>query len=319
MESLIQEFYHLFTVAGFLALINIIIIDIVMSGDNAIIIGMATRNLPDKLRKKAIFVWIVLATIMRICFAFFATFLLTVTGLKFAWGILLLYVVWKFYKELRVGSHHAEEKKSVKEIWFLSAIYTIIIADVSMSLDNVLAVAGASHGNIVTLGIGLIFSIILMAFASNFIAKKLNDFPIIQWIWLLVILFVAIEMMISGTPEIETKIQMKNLLPFFIFWVSALFVILHQKYVTSVNEEKIRNYMQDNYLKVILSFLFIVLIFVNLWSSITFYITSHHVVLYVINFILLFLFLEVVTIFRYRRQPKKGGKIEKFKKLLWKK
>lgn len=123
-------------------------------------------------------------------------------------------------------------------------------------------------------------------------------------------------MMISGTPEIESKIQIKNLLPFFIFAVSALFVFLHQKYITTVNEEKIRNYMQDNYLKVVLSFLFVVLIFVNLGENIVAYISSHHVVMYSINFILLFIFLEVVTIFRYRRVPKKVGKLEKIKSLL---
>lgn len=320
MDHLLPDFWNLFTVAWGLALLNIIIIDIVMSWDNAIIIGMATRNLPEKLRKKAILVWIFLATVMRIWFAFFATFLLTVTGLKFAWGILLLYVVWKFYKELRTGSgHHEDTTKSKKEIGFAAAIYTIIIADVSMSLDNVLAVAGASHGNVVTLGIWLIFSIILMAFASNAIAKSLNKYPIIQWVWLLVILFVAIEMLITGTPEIESKIQVKNLFPFFIFAASALFIVLHQKYVTSVNEEKIKAYMQDNYLKIILSFLFVVLLFVNMWDTISAYIASHHVWLYAINFILLFVFLEVVTIFRFKKKHKPLTKIEKIKNLLWKK
>lgn len=320
MTTLLPDFWHLFTVAWGLALLNIIIIDIVMSWDNAIIIWMATRNLPDKLRKKAILVWIFLATLFRILFAFFATILLTITWLKFAGWILLLYVVWKFYKELRTGSTHNEEHiKWAKEIWFAAAIYTIIIADVSMSLDNVLAVAWASHGNIVTLWIWLVFSIILMAFASNAIAKNLNKYPIIQWVWLLVILFVAIEMLITGTPEIESKFQIKNLLPFFIFATSLLFIFLHQKYITSVNEAKIKEYMQNNYLKIILSFLLFVLLFINLWDKISAYINTHHVLSYVVNFILMFIFLEIVTIFRFNKKQKPATKTEKIKKFLWKK
>ncbi|NDK08069.1 YjbE family putative metal transport protein [Candidatus Gracilibacteria bacterium] len=302
MQNLTQEFAHLLTVPGLLALVNIIIIDIVMSGDNAIVIGMATRNLTGKTRKKAIFVGIALATVMRICFAFFATYLLTVTGLRFAGGILLLYVVWKFYKELRTGEAHHEEGNKLKEIGFWSAIYTIIIADVSMSLDNVLAVAGASHGNVVTLGIGLVFSIMLMAFASNYIAKKLNDYPIIQWIGLLVILFVAIEMLIKGTPDIENTIKVDNLFPFFIFMASSFFVILHQKYFTAISELQVKNFINNNFLKIIISFLLLILLFVNLGETIVGYINHHIAFLYFINLIILFLFLEVIGILKSKRK-----------------
>lgn len=303
MEQIIQDFWYIFTIAWALALLNIIIIDIVMSWDNAIVIWMATRNLPEKLRKKAIMVWIVLATLMRIGFALFATILLNMTWLRFAWWILLLYVVWKFYKELRNGWEHHEENltKKVKEVWFASAIWTIIIADVSMSLDNVLAVAGASHGNIVTLGIWLVFSILLMAFASNYIAKKLWDYPIISWIWLLVILFVAIEMLIAGTPDIEKTIKIDNLFPFFIFAASMVFVFLHQKYVKALEEEKIKKFIEKNYSKIILSFLFVIFLFVNLWESINNYINSHSVFLYFTNFILLFVFLEFINLFKTKK------------------
>ncbi|MDD5770440.1 MAG: TerC family protein [Candidatus Gracilibacteria bacterium] len=297
-----QDFFNIFTISGLLALVNIIIIDIVMSGDNAIVIGMATRNLPDKLRKKAILVGIFLATIMRIGFALFATILLNMTGLRFAGGVLLLYVVWKFYKELRIGgNNHEENNKQTKNIGFMAAIYTIIIADVSMSLDNVLAVAGASHGNIITLGIGLVFSIILMAFASNYIAKSLNKYPIIQWIGLLVILFVAIEMLIKGTPDIENKIQITNLFPFFIFIASMFFVFLHQKYIKPINEEKIKLFTQNNYSKIIISFLGITFLFINLGDKITYFINQHEVFLYFINFIILFIFLEIVSIFKTKK------------------
>lgn len=302
MQNLTQEFTHLLTVPWLLALVNIIIIDIVMSWDNAIVIWMATRNLTWKTRKKAIFVGIALATVMRICFAFFATYLLTVTWLRFAWWILLLYVVWKFYKELRIWEAHHEEGNKVKEIWFWSAIYTIIIADVSMSLDNVLAVAWASHGNVVTLWIWLIFSIMLMAFASNYIARKLNDYPIIQWIWLLVILFVAIEMLIKWTPDIENTIHINNLFPFFIFAASTFFVILHQKYFSAISELKVKEFIDKNFLKIIISFLLLILLFVNLWETIVGYINHHIAFLYFINLIILFVFLEVIGILKTKRK-----------------
>ncbi len=303
MENLSQEFLHLFTVSWALALVNIIIIDIVMSWDNAIVIWMATRNLNLKLRKKAIFIGITLATIMRICFAFFATYLLTVTWLRFAWWILLLYVVWKFYKELRSWDwHHEWVWSTIKEATLMSSIYTIIIADFSMSLDNVLAVAWASHGNVVTLWIWLIFSIILMAFASNYIARKLNDYPIIQWVWLLVILFVAIEMLIKWAPDIEKEIHISNFFPLFILIASIFFIFMHQKYIKPINEDNIKTAIANNYLKIIIIFLWIILLFVNLWSTITTYINFHEAILYFINLIILFILLELVNILKLKRK-----------------
>lgn len=303
MEHIITDFWHLFTAAGFLALVNIIIIDIVMSGDNAIVIGMATKNLPEHLRKKAIMVWIVLATLLRIVFALFATVLLQISWLRFAGWVLLLYVVWKFYKELRTGGDHHDDSVSwkVKQISFASAIWTLVIADVSMSLDNVLAVAGASHGNIVTLGIWLVVSILLMAFASNYIAKKLNDFPIIQWVGLLVILFVAIEMLIKWTPDIEQTIQITNLLPFFIFAISLLFIFLHQKYMKALDTAKIQIFLQKHYLKIFSLFFLIMFLMINIWDIIIWYLQSHQVFIYSANFIILFLFLEVVSLLRNKK------------------
>lgn len=116
-----------------------------------------------------------------------------IPGLEFLGAILLLYVVWKFYREIRAHEHHEEHGKSATG--FREAIKTIIIADVAMSLDNVLAVAGASHGNVVNLGIGLIISIILMVVASGWIARKLEQYPSIQWLGLFIILFTALEML----------------------------------------------------------------------------------------------------------------------------
>ena len=119
--------------------------------------------------------------------------MLQVPGLEFLGAILLLYVVWKFYREIRAHENSGEHGKSATG--FSEAIKTIIIADVAMSLDNVLAVAGASHGNVVNLGLGLIISIILMVVASGWIAKKLEQYPSIQWLGLFIILFTALEML----------------------------------------------------------------------------------------------------------------------------
>lgn len=300
MDNIIKWFMELTTIAWMLALLNIIIIDIIMSWDNAIIIWMATRNLPEKMRKKAIFVWIILATILRIILAFFAVYLLQVVGIRFAWWILLLYVVWKFYKELRNWESNHEEDKNKKEIWFASAIYTIIIADVSMSLDNVLAVAWAAHWNIVTLGIWLVFSIILMAFASNYIAKNLWKYPQIQWVWLLVILFVAIEMMINWVSQIEETISIWNLLPLIILIISITFIVLHQKKIIAPNEEKIKSFLERNYISIFMWFLITIMIFISIWDIISTYIKSHDALFLAIFFIFLLLFLELVSLMKKR-------------------
>lgn len=221
-SHLADEFTHLFTSEWLLALLNILVIDIVMSWDNAIVIGMATNKLPPEQRKKAIAIWIVLATLLRIIFAISAVWLMKIIGIQLVWGLLLLYVVWKFYTEIRKGSHaqHHETEKNPNSL--SQAIMLIILADVSMSLDNVLAVAWAAKENVVVLWIGLVFSIMLMAFASNFIAKKLNDYPQIQWVWLLVILFVAIEMMLHWTEKIWTSLN----LPVMNFFGILIFLIL---------------------------------------------------------------------------------------------
>ncbi|MDD5213177.1 MAG: TerC family protein [Candidatus Gracilibacteria bacterium] len=299
MDNIINGLGNLLSVSGLLALLNIIIIDIVMSGDNAIIIGMATRNLPLKIRKKAIMIGILLATIMRIVLAFFAVYLLGIIGLKLAGGVLLLYVVWKFYSELRNGNYeHNEQGISKTDIGFMSAIYTIIIADLSMSLDNVLAVAGAAHGNILTLGIGLVISIILMAFASNYIAKNLNKYPQIQWVGLLVILFVAIEMMITGTEQLEKSISISNLLPFVIFIISSLFIVLYQKKIVVLEEVKIKNFLDKHYIKVFMGFIISTIILLAIGDIVTNFLKNHEAIFLAILFILLGFFLEFINLIK---------------------
>ena len=192
IETLIHDFEYIFTIAWIIALLKIIMIDIVLSWDNAIVIGMATAKLPEHLRKKAITLGIVAATVLRIFFAAITVYLLMIPWLHFIGWVLLLWICYKFFKDLK---HHADQEVHIKaKNTYAGAILTIILADVSMSLDNVLAVAGASNENIVILWVWLIFSILLMAFAANYIAKKIHRYPIIAWIGLWVIFYVALEM-----------------------------------------------------------------------------------------------------------------------------
>lgn len=301
MNDLINWLQWLTTIAWLLALLNIIIIDIVMSWDNAIIIWMATKDLPAKIRKKAILIWILLATILRIVLAFFAVFLLQMVWLKLAGWVLLLYVVWKFYKELRNWDSDHNGIKTNVDIWFLSAIYTIIIADLSMSLDNVLAVAWAAHGNVVTLWIWLVVSIILMAFASNYIAKSLNKYPQIQWTGLVVILFVAIEMMMTWTHEVEKSIAIANLLPFVIFVISASFIVLYQKKIVVLEETKIKSFLDKHYIKLFMWWIMMTMVFLSIWDIITNFLKNHESIFLAIIFILLWLFLELINLVKIKR------------------
>jgi len=228
MENLSLHFQELFTLSGALALGNIILIDLVMSGDNAVLIGMATKNLTGTTRKKAILFWVILATVLRIILATFAVLLLEIKGVSFAGWILLLWVVWKFYRDVRFPSGHYEESsKGVSGFW--AAIGTIVLADLSMSLDNVLAVAWAANENLVFLGIGLVVSIALMALASSLIAKYLDRFPIIQWLGLLVILFVAFRMVVEGGETLIKETHSFYWMPVFmaILWGAFVFVQQH--------------------------------------------------------------------------------------------
>lgn len=310
--NLVQEFQNLMTPAWFAILINLLLIDVVMSWDNAILIGMATKWLEPVNRRKAILLGIALATVLRISFSFFAVFLLSVFWIKLAGGLLLLYVVWKFYKEMRTwGAHHEDIKTKAT---LMGAIYMIVMADFSMSLDNVLAVAGASHGNILALGIGLIASIILMAFASNIIASYLDKYPQIQWVGLLAILTVAMWMVYEGVIDINGHITQFNVLPMVVFIVGTIFVVLQQKYIPPLAEEKIQNWMHSNYMAVISGFLILSLLSIFFWDTIKAYIFSHVAILYTVLIIFLFVILEMFSL--SKKAKKQHSMIEKVKSLL---
>lgn len=211
---------EIFTYEGFVALMQVIGIDLVLAGDNAIVIGLAAAGLPKEQRARAILVGIGAATIMRIGFALITTQLLAIVGLLLAGGILLLWVCWKMWQELRAGAHEhdieAMEALSNEDLdadgavaddapkkTFAQAAWQIVIADVSMSLDNVLAVAGAAKDHPTVLIIGLALSIAMMGLAASFIAKLLNKHRWIAFVGLAIIVYVALKMMWEGWHEVQ--------------------------------------------------------------------------------------------------------------------
>lgn len=208
-----EEAQHLVSIdwyrQNFVALVNIIMIDLVLAGDNAIIVGLAASRVPKEIRSKVIFWGIAAAVVLRIIFAAITVQLLAVIGLTLAGGILLLWVCWKMYLQITTGSHHGDvapgEPTPNGELGFWSAVGLITLADVSMSLDNVLAVAGASKGSTLVLVLGLAVAIILMAVASHYIAALLVKYPWITWIGLLIILWVALGMVYQGSHEVTCK------------------------------------------------------------------------------------------------------------------
>ena len=186
-------FAELFTPEQLAILGQIILIDLVLAGDNAIIIGMVASKFPLEQRKKIIFWGIGGAVILRIILTLLTAYLLQITGLRLLGGLLLLYIVYKLYKDVIKGSDH-EEDINVDNSSFLKAIWTILLADFTMSLDNVLGVAGAAGDHYKLLIFGLVLSIVLMAFAATLISNWIKKYKWIAWAGLLAILVVAIEL-----------------------------------------------------------------------------------------------------------------------------
>ncbi len=195
------------------ALFQVVMIDLVLAGDNAIVIGLAAAGLPEGQRKKAILIGIVAATALRIGFASITVQLLQIIGLLLAGGVLLLWVCWKMWRELHT-SHHQPKMQSLSSASTMDAsagshqktlsqaVWQITIADVSMSLDNVLAVAGAAREHPMILIFGLALSIALMGFAANYIARLLEKHRWVAYVGLVIILYVALHMCYRGALEV---------------------------------------------------------------------------------------------------------------------
>jgi YjbE family integral membrane protein len=176
---------------------QIVFIDLVLAGDNAIIIGMVASQFPVDQRKKIIFWGIGAAVILRIIFTLLTAYLLQITGLRLVGGILLLYICYKLYEDVIKNNSNDSENIKVDNSSFIKAVTTVILADVTMSLDNVLGVAGAARDHYILLIFGLALSIILMATAASLISKWIKKYRWIGWIGLIAILVVAIELIYS--------------------------------------------------------------------------------------------------------------------------
>ena len=187
------------------ALLSVVIIDVVLAGDNAIVVGMAAAGLPRERRRRVILIGIGAATVLRIGLASIAVSLLAIIGLTLAGGVLLLWVAWKLFRELRQhqdgaacgGARHSPPPKS-----FAQAVWQVVLADVSMSLDNVLAVAGTARDHFWVLAVGLLLSVALMGLASNLVARLLARYRWIAWIGLAIVTAVALRMIYDGSTEV---------------------------------------------------------------------------------------------------------------------
>ena len=173
---------------------QIVFIDLILAGDNAIIIGMVASKFPPEQRKKIIFWGIGGAVILRILLTLITAYLLQITGLRLIGGLLLLYIVYKLYVDVIRNSQNDEENIKVDSSSMLKAIWTVLLADFTMSLDNVLGVAGAAKDHYFLLVFGLVLSIILMATAATLISRWIKEYKWIAWVGLFAILFVAIDL-----------------------------------------------------------------------------------------------------------------------------
>jgi YjbE family integral membrane protein len=220
LETFVPDWLSLWFSQNWVSLLNVIMIDVVLAGDNAIVVGLAASQVAPQLRSRVIFWGIAGAVVLRIAFAGVTTQLLQIIGIMLAGGLLLLWVCWKMYRQILQHSHQTGhslgaaavttgDAHGMNEARLLSssaAIWQIVLADVSMSLDNVLAVAGAAKGNTAVLVIGLAVAVVLMAAASRFIASLLSRFPLIMWVGLAIILYVAIDMILDGAQDVSCKI-----------------------------------------------------------------------------------------------------------------
>ena len=217
--NILHDFSNLSDPAALAAFGSVLMIDLVLAGDNAIVVGALAAGLPADQRKKVILIGIGAALVLRIFFALIVTWLMGIVGLIFAGGLLLLWVSWKFWREIRSGAHtpgseeiEGDEQSGLKSAKsFAGAAWAVAVADVSMSLDNVLAVAGAAREHPGILVVGLLLSVALMGLAANLIARIIDRHRWIAYIGLAVILFVAGRMIYEGWTGTEDTLGIASL------------------------------------------------------------------------------------------------------------
>ena len=215
---IVSDFSNITSPTAMAAFLQVLMIDVVLAGDNAIVVGALAAGLPAAQRKKVIALGVLAALVLRVVFALTVTWLLGIVGLVLAVGILLLWVAWRMYRDIK--GHSASESPGSPEIEgdehsgitasksFAAAAWSVAIADVSMSLDNVLAVAGAARDHPGILIVGLIVAVALMGIAANLIAKYIERYRWIGWVGLTVILYVAAKMIWDGTHEVVPLLTM---------------------------------------------------------------------------------------------------------------
>jgi YjbE family integral membrane protein len=208
---IVNDFSNLNTTSAWSALGTVILLDLVLAGDNAIVVGALAAGLPDEQRKKVIFIGVIAALVLRVVFALMVNLLMGVVGLVFVGGLLLLWVAWKMYRD--ITRNEATESPGSPEIIgdensgipaaksFAAAAWAVAVADVSMSLDNVLAVAGAAKDHPGIMIVGLIFAVALMGIAANIIAQYIERYKWIAWVGMAVIVYVAGKMIYEGWSD----------------------------------------------------------------------------------------------------------------------
>jgi YjbE family integral membrane protein len=214
---IVNDFSNITSPAAMAAFLQVLMIDVVLAGDNAIVVGALAAGLPPAQRKKVIAIGVIAALVLRVIFALTVTWLLGIVGLVLAGGVLLLWVAWRMYRDIK--GHTPAESPGSPEISgdehsglsapksFAAAAWSVAIADVSMSLDNVLAVAGAAREHPGILIVGLIVAVALMGIAANVIAKYIERFRWIGWVGLTVIVYVAFKMIWEGFHEVQPHIM----------------------------------------------------------------------------------------------------------------
>ena len=206
-NHIVADFANIGSPSALAAFGQVLMIDIMLAGDNAIVVGALAAGLPPEQRRKVILIGIIAALVLRIVFAVSVSLLMSIVGLVFAGGLLLLWVSWRMYRELRhagmaAGEDPTEHDGIPQTKTFIGAAWAVALADVSMSLDNVLAVAGAAREHPGILVIGLLLSVALMGLAANFIARYIERYRWIAYVGLVVILYVAVKMMWDGGHEL---------------------------------------------------------------------------------------------------------------------
>lgn len=189
---------EIFSLSAFVALVQVVVVDLLLAVDNTIVVGLVAASMPAHLRKRIIFLGILFATLMRIGFALVASYLLTIVGLLMAGGLLLLWVGWKMYREVSKVHPEISGANLPPPKTFNQAVIQVVLADVAMSLDNVLAVAGAAREHTWILVFGLTLSVVLMGIASNGLSNMMQKHRWLVYVGIGVVFVVAIEMIISG-------------------------------------------------------------------------------------------------------------------------